>query len=480
MATNKQLIGGEWVDATGGGTWDLVNPATEEVIEQVPYGIGDDAAADTTAAIDAAAEAQEDWANTNPYRRANTLLKASNIIRERMDDYAKITTEESGKPFAQARAEWGTPGAFLTFMGEEAKRLGGRIVPSRAPGRRMDVTYMPMGVVGIITAWNFPIYNIVRAASAALAAGNSVVVRPSEYTPRTAFALGEALTDAGLPPGVFNVINGDPNPMGQTMLDDPRLRKIQFTGSVRVGKLLMDGASRTVTDLSLELGGNAPVLIFPDADIESVAASAVNTKFRNGGQVCIAPQRFFVHSEVVEQFTKATASLSEQQVVGNGLNPETTLGPLINQTQLERVSRIVADTSAAGGRIVTGGDEIEGAGYFYKPTVIADVPHDSPAMTEEIFGPVMPISQFDNLDDVIRRANGVEVGLAAYVWTENLKTAIKVSEALEFGLVGVNDWAPGSPEAPFGGMKQSGVGREAGLEGLMEYVEPKTRVFGSL
>ena len=480
MATNKQLIGGEWVDATGGGTWDLVNPATEEVIEQVPYGIGDDAAADTTAAIDAAAEAQEDWANTNPYRRANTLLKASNIIRERMDDYAKITTEESGKPFAQARAEWGTPGAFLTFMGEEAKRLGGRIVPSRAPGRRMDVTYMPMGVVGIITAWNFPIYNIVRAAAAALAAGNSVVVRPSEYTPRTAFALGEALTDAGLPPGVFNVINGDPNPMGQTMLDDPRLRKIQFTGSVRVGKLLMDGASRTVTDLSLELGGNAPVLIFPDADIESVAASAVNTKFRNGGQVCIAPQRFFVHSEVVEQFTKATASLSEQQVVGNGLNPETTLGPLINQTQLERVSRIVADTSAAGGRIVTGGDEIEGAGYFYKPTVIADVPHDSPAMTEEIFGPVMPISQFDNLDDVIRRANGVEVGLAAYVWTENLKTAIKVSEALEFGLVGVNDWAPGSPEAPFGGMKQSGVGREAGLEGLMEYVEPKTRVFGSL
>ena len=293
-------------------------------------------------------------------------------------------------------------------------------------------------------------------------------------------ALGEALLDAGLQPGVFNVINGDPHPMGQTMLDDPRLRKIQFTGSVRVGKLLMDGASRTVTDLSLELGGNAPVLIFPDADIEAVAASSVNTKLRNNGQVCIAPQRFFVHEEVEEQFTKAAATLAEQHVVGNGLDPDTTVGPLINQTQLDRVARIVADTASAGGRVITGGEELDGAGYFYQPTVMADVPHDSPAMTEEIFGPVMPITPFDNLDQVIERANAVEVGLAAYVWTEDLKTAIKVSDELEFGLVGVNDWAPGSPEAPFGGMKQSGIGREAGQEGLMEYVEPKTRVFGGL
>ncbi len=480
MATNRQLIGGEWVEAGGGGTWDLLNPASEDVLEQIPYGRGEHAAADTVAAIDAADAAKEAWAATNPYKRAAILLKAADIIHERRDQYARLTTEESGKPFAQSRAEWGTPGAFLSFMGEEAKRLGGRIIPSRSPGRRMDVTYMPLGVVGVITAWNFPIYNVVRAASAALAAGNTVVVRPSEHTPRSAMALGEALTDAGLPPGVFNVINGDPDPMGQTMLDDHRLRKIQFTGSVRVGKLLMDGASRTVTKLSLELGGNAPVLIFPDADIESVAQSAVKTKFRNGGQVCIAPQRFFVHEAVAEQFTKATSILSEQEIVGDGMHPDTTIGPLINQSQLERVSRIVADSASAGGRIVTGGQEMEGAGYFYQPTVMADVPHDSPVMTEEIFGPVMPITPFDNLDDVIHRANSVNVGLAAYVWTEDLKTALKVSDALEFGLVGVNDWAPGSPEAPFGGMKESGIGREAGLEGLMEYVEPKTRVFGSL
>lgn len=480
MATNKQLIGGQWVDAADEGTWDLVNPANEQVLEQIPYGRGEHAAADATTAIDAAGDAREEWGATNPYRRAAILLKAADLIAERRDHYARLTTEESGKPYAQAKAEWGTPGAFLAFMGEEAKRLGGRIIPSRAAGRHMDVTYMPLGVVGIITAWNFPIYNVARAASAALAAGNTVVVRPSEHTPRSAFALGEALTDAGLPPGVFNVVNGDPDPMGKAMLSDHRLRKIQFTGSVRVGKLLMDGASQTVTKLSLELGGNAPVLIFPDADIESVARSAVRTKFRNGGQVCIAPQRFFVHEAVSDQFTKATATLSEQEVVGDGMNPDTTIGPLINQTQLERVSRIVADTSAAGGRIITGGDEIDSAGYFYQPTVITDVPPDSPVMTEEVFGPVMPITPFDNLDDVIRRANDVNVGLAAYVWTEDLKTALKVSDALEFGLVGVNDWAPGSPEAPFGGMKESGIGREAGLEGLMEYVEPKTRVFGSL
>ncbi len=480
MATNKQLIGGEWVGASGDGMWDLLNPATEELLERIPYGRSEHAAADTTTAIDAASEASEGWASTNPYKRAAVLLKAADLIYERRDEYARLTTEESGKPFAQSKAEWGTPGAFLAFMGEEAKRLGGRIIPSRSPGRHMDVTYMPYGVVGVITAWNFPIYNVARAASAALAAGNSVIVRPSEHTPRSAMALGEALMDAGLPPGVFNVINGDPDPMGKVMLADHRLRKIQFTGSVRVGKLLMDGASRTVTKLSLELGGNAPVLIFPDADIESVAKSAVKTKFRNGGQVCIAPQRFYVHEAVSEQFTKATALLSEQEVIGDGMHPDTTIGPMINQTQLERVSRIVADSAAAGGRIITGGEGTEGAGYFYQPTVITDVAHDSPVMTEEVFGPVMPITSFDNLDDVIHRANSVNVGLAAYVWTEDLKTALKVSEALEFGLVGVNDWAPGSPEAPFGGMKESGIGREAGLEGLLEYVEPKTRVFGSL
>ncbi len=476
MSVYRQLIGGQWTDAVGGGTWDLLNPATEQSLGIMPYGD----AADAHAAIEAAAAAQPEWSTTNPYKRSEILMRASAIVSDRIDDLAKVTTEEAGKPLAQAKGEWLTFGAFIDHMTGEAKRLGGRIIPSRAPGRRMDVTYMPLGVVGIITAWNFPVYNVIRAASAAMAAGNAVVVRPSEYTPRSAMAMGQAFVDAGLPSGVFNVINGEPDPMGQAMLDDPRVRKIQFTGSIRVGKHLMDGASRTVTKLSLELGGNAPVLVFPDADIEAVAASSVKTKFRNNGQVCIAPQRFFVHGDVIDQFSKAATTLAEQEVVGDGLDPATTVGPLINASQRDRVARIVSDTAGAGGRILTGGAPLGEVGYFYRPTVITDVPDDSPVLTEEIFGPVLPIVPFDKVGEAIEAANSVEVGLAAYVWTRDLNTAITVSDALEFGLVGVNDWAPGSPEAPFGGMKQSGMGREAGREGLMEYVEPKTRVFGGL
>ncbi len=474
MPTFQQFIGGEWCDAGNGGTWDLIDPATEQSLGRVPYGD----AADATAAIDAAADAFADWSNTNPYRRASVLMRAASIAAERRDECTRITTEESGKPLGQARGEWTTFDSFLTFMAEEAKRVGGRIVPSSRPGRRTDVTYMPVGVVGVITAWNFPVYNPIRAASAAMAAGCSVVVRPSEYTPRSAMLMAEILHDAGLPPGVFNVINGEPGPMGQAMLDDPRVRKIQFTGSVRVGKLLMDGASRTMTRLSLELGGNAPVLVFPDADIEAVAESGIVSKYRNGGQVCVAPQRFFVHREVVDDFAAAAKDAAEAQVVGHGLDPDTTVGPMINAGQRDRVAGIVQGSLESGARLLTGGSTPDGPGFFYTPTVMTDVPAGAPALTEEIFGPVMPVIPFDDIDAALEAANSVQVGLASYVWTNDLETALRVSEQLEFGLVGVNDWNPQSTEAPFGGMKQSGLGREAGHEGLLEYLEPKTRVFG--
>lgn len=477
MDNFKQLIGGEWVDASNAGTWDLVNPATEEVIEKLPFGN----ATDALAAIDAADSAFGEWSHLTAYQRGQILEKAADFIESHLDDFARVTTEESGKPLAQARGEWAGAPNQLRWAAGEAQRLNGRWIPSRVPGRRIDVTYQAMGVVGIITAWNFPVYNQMRAISSALAVGCTVVSRPSEYTPRSAMLIGHAFQEAGLAPGVLNVINGEPDAMGQVMLDDKRVKKIQFTGSTRVGRLLMDGASRTVTRLSLELGGNAPVLVFPDAqDLAAVANSAMVTKVRNNGQVCISPQRFYVHDSVVDEFTDVAVAIAEKQVVGNGLDPGTTMGPLINGRQRDRVEEIVSSSVDGGAKVLTGGNRIDGAGYFYQPTVITNVTPDSPVHTEEIFGPVMPVLSFDDVDEAITRANQTDYGLAAYVYTRDLATAFKVSEELEFGMIGINDWFPSTPEAPFGGMKQSGLGREAGSEGILEYVEAKTRYFGGL
>lgn len=477
MIDFKQLVGGKWVDASGGGTWDLVNPATEQVIQQVPFGD----AADATAAIDAAADSFPEWSHLTAYQRGSVLEGAADYIESHLDEMAATTTEESGKPFAQARAEWvGAPNQ-LRWAAGEAQRLNGRWIPSRVARRRIDVTYQPMGVVGVITAWNFPVYNQMRAISSALAVGCTVVARPSEYTPRSAMLIGHAFVEAGLPPGVLNVINGDPESMGQVMLDDKRVKKIQFTGSTRVGRLLMDGASRTVTRLSLELGGNAPVLVFPDAgDIAAVAKSGMVTKVRNNGQVCIAPQRFYVHEAIAHEFTEVAVATAQRQVLGNGLDPDTTVGPLINARQRDRVESLVSASVDQGARVLVGGARGEGPGYFYQPTVITDITPGVPVHSEEIFGPVMPVIPFDDVDAAIAQANATDYGLAAYVYTRDLATAFKVSEELEFGLIGINDWFPSTPEAPFGGMKQSGLGRESGSEGILEYVETKTRYFGGL
>ncbi len=477
MIDFKQLVGGKWMDASGGGTWDLVNPATEQVIQQVPFGD----AADATAAVDAAADAFPEWSHLTAYQRGSVLEGAADYIESHLDEMAATTTEESGKPFAQARAEWvGAPNQ-LRWAAGEAQRLNGRWIPSRVSGRRIDVTYQPMGVVGVITAWNFPVYNQMRAISSALAVGCTVVARPSEYTPRSAMLIGHAFVEAGLPPGVLNVINGDPESMGQVMLDDKRVKKIQFTGSTRVGRLLMDGASRTVTRLSLELGGNAPVLVFPDAgDIAAVAKSGMVTKVRNNGQVCIAPQRFYVHEAIADEFTDVAVATAQRQVLGNGLDPDTTVGPLINARQRDRVESLVSASVDQGARVLVGGARGEGPGYFYQPTVITDITPEVPVHNEEIFGPVMPVIPFEDVDAAIAQANATDYGLAAYVYTRDLATAFKVSEELEFGLIGINDWFPSTPEAPFGGMKQSGLGRESGSEGILEYVEPKTRYFGGL
>lgn len=473
----RQYIGGQWSGASNGGTWELVNPATEEIVDLLPYGD----AADALLALDAADGTFAAWSQTTPYERAAILHRAADIMETRAGDFASVTTEESGKPLSQSRAEWLSCPNYFRWAAEEAKRVYGRWIPSRMANRRIDVTYRPVGVVGLITAWNFPVYNQARAISSALAAGCTMVSRPSEFTPRSAMLITACLEEAGLPAGVLNLVNGEPHPIGQVMLNDPRCRKISFTGSTRVGKLLMDGASRTVTRLALEMGGNAPVIIFPDAgDVATLANNGLTAKLRNAGQVCVAPQRFYVHGKIAEHFTSAAVEAARTQVVGDGSDPATTIGPLINATQRDRVERIVADTVDQGGTVRTGGGRIDRRGYFFQPTVVTDVKPGSPLHEEEVFGPVLPIIEFGSIDEVLAMANSTEYGLAAYVHTRDIATAIAVSEQLDYGMVAVNDWYVATPEAPFGGMKQSGLGRESGSEGILEYLEPKTRYFGGI
>ena len=478
-----QRIAGVDRPGRAGRWWTVHDPATSAPLFEIPWGDADDA----RDALDAAAAAQPAWAARPAHDRAALLERAADLLAARADAYARRTTAESGKPLAQARGEWLSAPTYLRQAADELRRLGGRWIPARAPGRRIDVTYRPLGVVGVITAWNFPVYNVNRACASALAAGCAVVVRPSEHTPRSALDYARALEDAGLPPGVLNVITGDPEPQADRLLADPRCRKIAFTGSTRVGRLLLEGSARNITRLALELGGNAPVLIFPDAvdprdpaALAAFARAAVTARHRNAGQVCIAPQRFYLHRDLYEPLLAALADAVRAEVVGPGDDPATTVGPLINERQRRRVHAIVEASVAAGARLLVGGHPLPGPGTFYAPTLLADVPDGAPILTEEVFGPVTPVLPFDDEDDALARANATEYGLAAFLFTRDLARALRVSERLDFGMIGVGDWYPVAAEAPFGGLGLSGLGRESGAEGLLEYLEVRTRYFGGL
>lgn len=472
----RQLVGGRWCGAVAGGTWTSVDPGTGEAIGEVPFGDGDDVAR----AIDAAAAALPGWSARTPYARGEVLEHAADWILDHLEPLAHVTSQESGKPLAESRAEWRSATGYLTWFAAEGARAYGRTIPARAAGRRIRVETMPVGVVGTITAWNFPVYNNVRTWAAALAAGCTIVGRPAEHTPRTGMLLARALHEGGAPDGVVNLVNGEPESMGRAMLSDPRLRKIAFTGSPHVGRLLMDGASRTMTRLALELGGNAPVLVFPDVDVAQVAADSVAWKMRNCGQVCVAPQRFLVHEKVAEAFTDACASALAALRVGHALDEGTQVGPLINERQRARVSDLVERSVDAGARVLVGGRVPERPGWFYEPTLIAGAKPGVPVYDEEVFGPVLPMTRFSSTDEALALANDGEAGLAAFVMTRDLVTATRVSERLEYGMVSINDWLPVTPEAPFGGMKGSGFGRETGSEGLYEYLETKTIFTGGL
>lgn len=473
---NQLYIDGAWIDAASGQIREIRNPATEDMIAEVAYGD----ARDCEMAISAAERAFPVWSRRTPYERAAFLKQAADRMRAELEDLARTTVEESGKPLQEARGEWRVAADLFEWFAEEAKRAYGRTIPSRVPGKRMQTIRQPIGVVGVITAWNFPAYNPARAWSAALAAGCTVVGRPSTYTPRTALAIASCLHESGLPKGVLNVVIGDAEPMGRAMLDHPTVRKISFTGSTQVGRLLMDGASRTFTRLSLELGGNAPVLVFPDVDVRAVAQAAVKARFRNCGQVCVAPQRFLVHGRIHDEIVDRMAEHVRALRVGDGLDEKTQVGPLINTAQREHVEALVADAVHGGVQVLAGGARPAhlSRGYFSTPTLLGGVKPEMAVYTDEIFGPVLPIASFDDLDEALAIANATSYGLSAYVWTNDLKTAIRAAEGLDFGMVGVNEWAPHATEAPFGGRKASGLGRESGAEGLEEYLETKLIAFG--
>lgn len=463
---NKQFLDGAWVDAIDGGRWDVIDPATEDVIENVPFG----GAADVDRAIASAQRAFAGWRAATAYERAAPLMRAAALMRERAEALADITVREAGKPKAEAVREWQIAGDLFEWFAEEGKRVSGYTIPSRVKTKRILVLKEPIGVVGVITAWNFPAYNPARAVAAALAAGCPVVVRPAELTPLSAMAMVAVLDEAGLPPGVCNLVNGEPAAMGRAMLAHADLRKISFTGSVPVGKLLMDGASRTMTRLSLELGGNAPVLVLPDVDIEAVARGAVAAKFRNAGQVCVSPQRFFVEKEKLAAFEEVIVEETRK----------TRIGPLISARHRERVEALIANATAGGAVVRTGGTRPSGKGFFLEPAVLGDVAPTAAAFTDEVFGPLFAMTAFDQLDAAIDAANRTGYGLAAYVFTNDLAAATHTYERLEFGMIGVNDWAPQATEAPFAGRKDSGIGHESGREGLLDNLETKLVSFGNV
>ena len=474
----RQLIDGAWVDAAGGGRWDVIDPASEEVVASVPFG----GAADVDRAIAAAHRALPGWRAMSAYQRGAVLVRAAALLRERAPRLARVTVRESGKPLAEATREWQIAGDLFEWYAEEGKRVYGYTIPPRAPGRRMMVMHEPIGVVGVITAWNFPAYNPARAIAAALGAGCTVVVRAAELTPLSAMAMAAVLEEAGLPAGVLALVNGDPAAMGQAMLDHPALRKISFTGSTRVGRLLMDGASRTMTRLSLELGGNAPVLILPDVDVEAVARAAVAARFRNAGQVCVCPQRFLVARRHLAAFEEIVVEETRKLKVGSGFDPEVRIGPLASGRHRDRVEGLVAQAKAAGAAVRTGGRRPpdRDRGFFLEPTVLGDVSPDMGVFAEEVFGPLFCMTSFDGLDEAIARANQTDYGLAAYVFTNDLAAAVRAWERLDFGMIGVNEWAPHATEAPFAGRKMSGCGHEAGREGLHDNLETKLVSIGGM
>jgi len=474
MGYGQNYIGGRWVDPVSGRTFPVRNPATGEQLGLVADAGRDDAAR----AIEAAHQAFAGWAALAAPDRAKLLFRAAALMLERKEVLARILTSEQGKPLVEARGEIEYAAAVVTWYAEEGKRGYGETIPASVAHKRLLVIKQPVGVVAAITPWNFPAAMVTRKIAPALAAGCTVVLKPAEQTPLTAIALFRIFEEAGFPAGVVNLITTrDPSEVGRELLENPLVRMIAFTGSTEVGKLLMRGASAQVKRVSLELGGNAPFIVFEDADLDKAVAAAVASKFRNMGQTCICANRIYIHESILEPFTAKFVERVKQLRVGNGLEEGVQVGPLIDEQGFKKVSAHVEDAVAKGAKILTGGrPRTEGPfarGHFFEPTVLADVRKGMQILEEETFGPVAPLVPFRDEAEVIRAANDTRFGLAAYFYSQNVSRCIRVAEQLEYGIVGANDAMPAVPQAPFGGLKESGFGREGGREGIEEFLEVK-------
>ena len=448
--------------------FDVINPADETVLASVASAEIDDA----DEALDAAQNAFADWASRTPRNRSEILRKAYELMVERLDDFAKLITLENGKAGNDARGEAAYAAEFFRWFSEEAVRADGMITHAPASGARIIVQHKPAGIAVLVTPWNYPAAMGTRKIAPALAAGCPVIIKPASETPLTMLALMPLLEEAGVPKGVVNVLpSKKTGPIVDHLLHDPRVRVVSFTGSTEIGRVLLRSAADQVLKPAMELGGNAPLIVFEDADIDVAVEGAMLAKMRNLGEACTAANRFYVHTKIFDRFVaKFTAAMSSLKV-GNGLDPDTDVGPLVNKSTKDKVAFFVQDAVAQGAEIKLGGENISGPGFYYPPTVLVNVPNSAECVADEIFGPVAAIQSFEDTEDVIRRANNTQYGLVAYVFTENMKRGMSVCERLDYGMVGLNRGLVSDPAAPFGGSKQSGLGREGGHEGMHEFME---------
>ncbi len=470
QVTPRLFIGGEWRDAEGGRTFAVENPATGESLGA----IADASVADGDAALTAASTTQADWARTPPRERGELLRAAFELLTERADFFAELMTLEMGKPLAESRGEVTYGAEFFRWFAEEAVRIDGRWSTAPNGATRLVTMKQPVGPTLMVTPWNFPLAMGTRKIGPAIAAGCTMVVKPAAETPYSMLALAALLEEVGLPKGVLSVIpTSDAGGVMEPLIRDPRSRKLTFTGSTPVGRTLVEQSAQRLLRVSMELGGNAPFIVFDDADVDAAVEGAMLAKMRNIGEACTAANRFFVHEAVATEFADKLAGRMSAMTVGNGMDDGVTVGPLINAQAVDKVVSLVDDATGRGAQVVTGGGTTGERGYFFAPTVVTGVPSDAAMAREEIFGPVAGIQVFSDEEEAVRRANDTEYGLVAYFFTRDVSRTVRVSEALEYGMVGVNQGIVSNPAAPFGGVKASGFGREGGAEGIEEYLETK-------